>query len=163
MMRQRKVLSAQHASALSHIPTTHSSCKSWQHAHHCLTGLQLKGTMNWSCPAWLDWFHGGLQFQIEHHLFPALPRHNLRRASLLAQPLCHDLGLSYHCPSFFGVSPADCFYLHCPRSAFLNHALLCLYACSMCMLHVHAPCACSMCMQHVHAQAHLSCAVCCAL
>ncbi|KAL0043302.1 hypothetical protein WJX79_001017 [Trebouxia sp. C0005] len=64
---------------------------------------QVSGTMNWSCPVWLDWFHGGLQFQIEHHLFPALPRHNLRKASLLVQPLCRDLGLHYHSPSFFGA------------------------------------------------------------
>lgn len=28
----------------------------------------------------MDWFHGGLQFQVEHHLFPRLPRHNLRVA-----------------------------------------------------------------------------------
>ena len=31
---------------------------------------QAIGTLNWSCPPWLDWFHGGLHFQIEHHLFP---------------------------------------------------------------------------------------------
>lgn len=64
---------------------------------------QVNGTMNWSCPAWLDWFHGGLQFQIEHHLFPALPRHNLRKASLLVQPLCQEFNLHYHSPSFLGV------------------------------------------------------------
>lgn len=64
---------------------------------------QVRGTMNWSCPVWLDWFHGGLQFQIEHHLFPALPRHNLRKASLLVQPLCRNLGLHYHSPPFFGA------------------------------------------------------------
>lgn len=31
---------------------------------------QAIGTLNWSCPPWMDWFHGGLHFQIEHHLFP---------------------------------------------------------------------------------------------
>lgn len=40
--------------------------------------MQIGGTMNISCPAWLDWFHGGLQFQTEHHLCPRLPRHKLR-------------------------------------------------------------------------------------
>ena len=25
---------------------------------------QVNGTMNWSCPPGLDWFHGGLQFQV---------------------------------------------------------------------------------------------------
>ncbi|KAL3135041.1 hypothetical protein ABBQ32_007988 [Trebouxia sp. C0010 RCD-2024] len=73
------------------------------HAAFFLLHLQVSGTMNWSCPAWLDWLHGGLQFQIEHHLFPSLPRHNLRQASLLVRPLCQDMGLPYHCPSFFGA------------------------------------------------------------
>lgn len=41
---------------------------------------QFMSTLNISCPASLDWFHGGLQFQIEHHLIPRLPRHHLRRA-----------------------------------------------------------------------------------
>lgn len=43
--------------------------------------LQLAGSMNVDCHPLLDWFHGGLQFQNEHHLFPRLPRYNLRRAS----------------------------------------------------------------------------------
>ena len=42
--------------------------------------MQLATTMNVDCPRFMDWFHGGLQFQIEHHLFPRLPRHNLREA-----------------------------------------------------------------------------------
>lgn len=36
--------------------------------------MQLRTTMNVDTPAWLDWVHIGLQFQIEHHLFPRLPR-----------------------------------------------------------------------------------------
>jgi len=43
-------------------------------------------TIDVDCPAWMDWFHGGLQFQLIHHLFPRLPRENLRKASELLQP-----------------------------------------------------------------------------
>ncbi|GAX77409.1 hypothetical protein CEUSTIGMA_g4855.t1 [Chlamydomonas eustigma] len=64
---------------------------------------QAVGTLNWSCPAWLDWFHGGLQFQIEHHLFPRIPRHNLRRASLILRPFLQELGIEYHSPTFMGA------------------------------------------------------------
>ncbi len=39
---------------------------------------QLRTTMDIACPEWLDWFHGGLQFQAAHHLYPRVPRHNLR-------------------------------------------------------------------------------------
>ena len=43
--------------------------------------------MDWSCPPWMDWFHGGLQFQIEHHIFPRAPRHRLRAISKVCTPL----------------------------------------------------------------------------
>jgi acyl-lipid Delta6-acetylenase / acyl-lipid (9-3)-desaturase len=41
---------------------------------------QIRGSMNIECDPSMDWFGGGLQFQIEHHLFSRLPRHNLRQA-----------------------------------------------------------------------------------
>merc|ERR1711904_346043 len=42
--------------------------------------MQLRTTMNVATHPLLDWVHIGLQFQIEPHLFPRLPRHNLRKA-----------------------------------------------------------------------------------
>ncbi len=36
-------------------------------------------------------FHGGLQFQIEHHLFPRLPRANFRKARGPRLPSHHAL------------------------------------------------------------------------
>lgn len=56
---------------------------------------QLGATLDWSCPPWLDWFHGGLQFQIEHHLFPRLPRANLRRVAPRVAALCARHGIAY--------------------------------------------------------------------
>jgi len=48
--------------------------------------------MNVATPRGFDWFHGGLQYQIEHHMFPRLPRHSLRTArTLLLQRLPHDV------------------------------------------------------------------------
>jgi fatty acid desaturase len=43
----------------------------------------------------VDWFLGGLNYQIEHHLFPAMPRPNLRHAQDLVRAHCQSLGLSY--------------------------------------------------------------------
>ena len=34
--------------------------------------MQCNTTMNVDCPRWLDFLHGGLQFQLEHHLFPRI-------------------------------------------------------------------------------------------
>jgi fatty acid desaturase len=38
---------------------------------------------------------GGLNYQIEHHLFPAMPTPNLRRAQPLVQAYCAQIGVSY--------------------------------------------------------------------
>lgn len=39
---------------------------------------------------------GGLNYQIEHHLFPAMPRPNLRRARPIVRAFCADHAIDYH-------------------------------------------------------------------
>lgn len=56
---------------------------------------QIRTTMDVDCPEWFDYFHGGLQFQTIHHLFPRLPRHNLRKVQNLVIEFCNDVGLHY--------------------------------------------------------------------
>jgi delta8-fatty-acid desaturase len=56
---------------------------------------QLRTTMDISCPPWLDWLHGGLHFQAVHHLFPRLPRHNLRKASVLVREFAEKTKVKY--------------------------------------------------------------------
>jgi acyl-lipid Delta6-acetylenase / acyl-lipid (9-3)-desaturase len=63
--------------------------------------MQCNTTMNVDCPRWMDFVHGGLQFQIEHHLFPRLPRHNLREARALVKPFCEKWKVRYHEKTFF--------------------------------------------------------------
>lgn len=55
----------------------------------------LRTTMDVDCPQWLDFFHGGLQFQVIHHLYPRIPRHNLRRTQKLVQEFCDEVGIPY--------------------------------------------------------------------
>ncbi|KAK4159638.1 putative fatty acid desaturase [Cladorrhinum sp. PSN259] len=55
----------------------------------------LRTTMDVDCPTWLDFFHGGLQFQAIHHLFPRIPRHNLRKTQYLVQEFCNEVGIPY--------------------------------------------------------------------
>ncbi|KAL1636189.1 hypothetical protein SLS58_009883 [Diplodia intermedia] len=61
---------------------------------------QLRTTMDVDCPEWLDFLHGGLQFQAVHHLFPRLPRHNLRAAQVLVREFCAKTGIKYQCQGF---------------------------------------------------------------
>ncbi|SES42515.1 fatty acid desaturase family protein [Actinokineospora terrae] len=44
---------------------------------------------------WVDLALGGLNHQIEHHLFPSMPRANLRRAQPLVREFCDQRGIEY--------------------------------------------------------------------
>ncbi|KAG8125538.1 putative Fatty acid desaturase 1-like protein, partial [Naja naja] len=44
-----------------------------------------------------DWFTGHLNFQIEHHLFPTMPRHNYYKVAPLVKSLCAKHGVHYEC------------------------------------------------------------------
>lgn len=43
----------------------------------------------------MDFFMGGLNYQIEHHLFPSMPRPHLKRAQQITEQYCKDLGIPY--------------------------------------------------------------------
>ena len=49
---------------------------------------------------------GGLNYQIEHHLFPSMPRPSLRRSQPLIKEFCQQRGLPY-CEASFGGSYAQ--------------------------------------------------------
>jgi fatty acid desaturase len=42
-----------------------------------------------------DYFLGPLSCQIEHHLFPAMPRHHLREAAPIVRRFCEEQGIAY--------------------------------------------------------------------
>jgi fatty acid desaturase len=42
-----------------------------------------------------DFVFGGLNYQIEHHLFPSMPRSNFAAARRLVKPFCERHGLEY--------------------------------------------------------------------
>ena len=56
---------------------------------------QLRTTTDVVCPEYLGFIHGGLHLQVTHHLFPRLPRHNLKKASKLVKEFAREQGLEY--------------------------------------------------------------------
>ncbi|MET8830895.1 acyl-CoA desaturase [Streptomyces sp. NPDC004610] len=44
----------------------------------------------------IDAYMGGLNYQIEHHLFPSMPTPALGRAQLITERYCAELGIPYH-------------------------------------------------------------------
>jgi fatty acid desaturase len=60
----------------------------------------------------VDWLLGGLNYQIEHHLFPSMPRPNLRRAQPLIRRFCQDHDLPYTEASLVGSYAQALRHLH---------------------------------------------------
>lgn len=44
----------------------------------------------------VDFLYGGLNYQIEHHLFPTMPRMNLGRCRTIVREYCARTGIRYH-------------------------------------------------------------------
>eukprot|EP00958_Prasinococcus_capsulatus_P003194 scaffold297_cov386-Prasinococcus_capsulatus_cf.AAC.2 len=57
---------------------------------------QLASTANVKTSWWHDWFHGGLQYQVEHHLFPLLARPHLAEVAPMVKQLAVDYSVTYH-------------------------------------------------------------------
>ena len=60
----------------------------------------------------VDFVLGGLNYQIEHHLFPNMPRPNLRRAQPLIRAFCQQQGLPYTEASLFDSYAQAIHHLH---------------------------------------------------
>jgi fatty acid desaturase len=71
-----------------------------------LTSRNIRG--NWLT----DLALGGLNYQIEHHLFPSMPRPNLRRSQPMIRDFCRHHGLPYTQASLIGSYAQALRYLH---------------------------------------------------
>ena len=56
---------------------------------------QVLTSRNLTGPLFTGFLFGGLDTQIEHHLFPSMPRANLRRARTLVRPFCAERRIAY--------------------------------------------------------------------
>ena len=71
------------------------------HDAQCWIENAAHSSLDISCSPQWDWFHGGLQFQVAHHLLPRVPRHRLRYVNdHYVVPFLKSYGLPYHTSSF---------------------------------------------------------------
>ncbi|XP_014648318.1 PREDICTED: fatty acid desaturase 2-like protein FADS2P1 [Ceratotherium simum simum] len=75
---------------MSHIPMKMS-----REENQDWLSTQVLATCNVEQSIFNDWFTGHLNFQIEHHLFPTMPRHNYHKVAPLVRSLCAKHGLQY--------------------------------------------------------------------
>jgi len=73
--------------------------------------MQMPGSRSLSGGAFVHWFYGGLNTQIEHHLFPKAPRFNLLKVQEMTKAFAkkHDI-------KYFETTPIKAYVQ-------INHAL----------------------------------------
>ena len=59
-----------------------------------------------------DFWYGGLNYQVEHHLFPSMARNQLRRAQVIIRKFCEDQKIAYYETSMFNSYVEILDYLH---------------------------------------------------
>ena len=59
-----------------------------------------------------DFWYGGLNYQVEHHLFPSMARNQLRKAQTIIRKFCEDQEISYYETSIFHSYVEILDYLH---------------------------------------------------
>lgn len=59
-----------------------------------------------------DFVYGGLNYQIEHHLFPTMPRNNLSRAQAIVREFCAERGIAHESTSIFAAYRQTWSHLH---------------------------------------------------
>jgi linoleoyl-CoA desaturase len=57
--------------------------------------VQVEATRNVHLPRWLSWYVGGLDYQIEHHLFPRYPHTIYRHLARTIEEFCRDNRINY--------------------------------------------------------------------
>ena len=60
----------------------------------------------------IDFAYGGLNYQIEHHLFPNMPRNQLKKAREVVKPFCNERGIPYHETGFWRSHHEILGYMH---------------------------------------------------
>ena len=70
------------------LPIVHEQHKDWLH--------QLETTQNLELPKVISYFFIGLDYQVEHHLFPKIPHMNQPAAAKLTAAWCAEVGIVHH-------------------------------------------------------------------
>ncbi len=63
--------------------------------------LQLETSRNLRMPAWMGWFFIGLDYQIEHHLFPRIPHQKMSMAAPIVRRWAARQGAPYFVVDYF--------------------------------------------------------------
>ena len=74
--------------------------------------LQVLASRNVKAHPITDLVYGGLNYQIEHHLFPSMPRNHLRKAQKIVRAFCAEKSIPYYETTVIGSNVEILKYLH---------------------------------------------------
>ena len=56
---------------------------------------QIRTSLDIKCSPWFDWFYGGLNYQVVHHIWPRMARPHYRRAGEMLRKFCKEHDVPY--------------------------------------------------------------------
>jgi len=74
--------------------------------------LQVLTARNVKAHPFIDFWYGGLNYQVEHHLFPSMARNQLSEAQAIIRKFCEDQQINYYETSMFKSYVEILDYLH---------------------------------------------------
>lgn len=86
--------------AMNHFPMQIVKASDQEKKPRSWVEAQFAATQNLTSTPVLDWMSGHLNFQIEHHLFPQMPRVHYPSVAGRVKDFARDVGLDYRCVGF---------------------------------------------------------------
>jgi len=83
--------------------------------------LQVTTTRNITGNFFVHWFCGGLSYQVDHHLFPLVPRHRLGKVHELVESFCKENNVRYHETDMWVGTQEVLGHLDSVSTEFLSH------------------------------------------
>ena len=86
------------------VTATHQSEEMLFDSDRSFVETQFLTTCDARCDHFLmEWLWGGMQYQVEHHLFPTMPKYNYARVRPIIAQWAKDNGVDYRCESVWSI------------------------------------------------------------
>jgi len=86
------------------VTVTHQSEELFDEYQDCFVSAQFRSTRDVVCRnVFSDWLWGGMQYQLEHHLFPSMPRSKYPALSAVLKQFAKDNGIEYRVSDEFEI------------------------------------------------------------
>ena len=86
------------------VTATHQSEEMLMDSDHSFVETQFLTTCDARCESFfMEWLWGGMQYQLEHHLFPTMPKYYYVRVRPILEQWAKDNGIDYRCESVWTI------------------------------------------------------------